>query len=82
MCIPADSLLWALAARIRDERYAATVEDMRALVAALGGRGDANADANGRARARIREVLRAEAARWPAAPFSVALAALESLEAT
>jgi len=65
MCIPADSMLWALAVRIRDERYAATVEDMRALLG------------SGCARARIREVLSAEAARWPAAPFSVALSALE-----
>jgi hypothetical protein len=74
-------MLWALAARIRDERYAATVEDMRALVAAFGGGGGhANTAASGYARARIREVLGAQAAQWPAAPFSVALSALEALE--
>jgi hypothetical protein len=79
MCIPADSMLWALAARIRDERYAATVEDMRALLAAFGGGGGGRAStvASGYAKARIREVLGALAAQWPAAPFSVALSALE-----
>jgi hypothetical protein len=64
-------MLWALALRIRDERYAATVDDMRALIAAFRG-----ADAAA-AKARIREVLGLEASRWPDAPFSVALIALE-----
>jgi hypothetical protein len=63
-------MLWALAARIRDERYAATVDDMKALLG------------SGCARARIREVLSAEAARWPEAPFSVALSALETVKPT
>lgn len=58
-------MLWALAARIRDEHYAATVEDMRALLG------------SGCARGRIREVLAELAATWPSAPFSVALSALE-----
>lgn len=58
-------MLWALAARIRDEHYAATVDDMRALLG------------SGCAKARIHEVLTSLAARWPAAPFSVALSALE-----
>ncbi len=58
-------MLWALAARIRDEHYAATVDDMRALLG------------SGCARARIVEVLSALAARWPDAPFSVALSMLE-----
>lgn len=67
-------MLWALAARIRDEGYAATVEDMRALIAAFGRGGP---EPRAHARARIREVLGAQASRWPAAPFSVALSALE-----
>lgn len=58
-------MLWALAARIRDDHYAATVDDMRALLG------------SGCARARILEVLSTLAARWPDAPFSVALSALE-----
>lgn len=73
-------MLWALAARIRDERYVATVDDMRALVAAFRGKhedgpGPAGAKA---AKARIREVLAKLAAEWPDAPFSVALSALET----
>lgn len=66
-------MLWALAARIRDEHYLATVDDMRALVAAFGGADESRE----RARSKIREVLGSLAARWPAAPFSVALSALE-----
>ncbi len=58
-------MLWALAARIRDERYAATADDMRALLG------------SGCSKARIREVLGTLAATWPEAPFSVALSALE-----
>ncbi len=58
-------MLWALAARIRDEHYAATVDDMRALIG------------SGCARGRIREVLSEQARAWPDAPFSVALSALE-----
>lgn len=75
MCIPVDSMLWALAARIRDEHYAATPDDMRALLG------------SGCTKARIREVLlqleagcQAGQGQWPPAPFSVALAALRELE--
>ncbi len=53
MCIPVDSMLWALVGRIRDERYVASASDFRALLG------------SGCTKERIREVLRIEAARSP-----------------
>ena len=64
-------MLWALVARIRDEHYLATLDDMRALVAAFPGADELAV------RTRIRDVLGGCAERWPNAPFSVALGVLE-----
>lgn len=64
MCIPVDSMLWALVRRIREDGYVATEADLRALVG------------SGCTVARAREVLAAERERHPAAPFADALAAL------
>jgi hypothetical protein len=67
MCIPADSMLWALVARIRDDGYAATAEDMRALVG------------SGCPAPRVREVLQGEMQRAGArgAAFARAIEVLE-----
>ncbi len=69
MCIPVDSMLWALVARIRDERYVAAASDLEALLG------------SGCTKERIREVLRLEAARSPDAsqPLHAALRVLEGL---
>jgi hypothetical protein len=67
MCIPPDAMLWALVARIRDEGYAPTVDDLRAL---LGSRCP---------RERAREVLAREAERHPERPFAPALARLDEV---
>lgn len=64
MCIPVDSMLWALVARIRDDAYFATEADVRALVG------------SGCPRARVREVLEREGQVRPDRPFAHALAVL------
>ncbi|HEY8041376.1 MAG TPA: hypothetical protein VIF15_16335 [Polyangiaceae bacterium] len=64
MCIPVDSMLWALVARIRDQGYMASEADLRALLG------------SGCSRERAREVLAGEAARHGGRPFAQALAAL------
>ena len=69
MCIPADSMLWALVARVRDEGYVVTGGDLRALLG------------SGCTRARAREVLEGQAARHPGRPFAAALAVLGGLDA-
>jgi hypothetical protein len=61
MCIPVDSLLWALVSRIRDDGYEATQRDVQALLG------------SGCSAARAREVLEREAALHPEAPFESAL---------
>jgi hypothetical protein len=67
MCIPVDSMLWALVRRIREEGYVATEADLRALVG------------SGCTPARAREVLAGERERHPAAPFAEALAVLSRI---
>jgi hypothetical protein len=67
MCIPVDSMLWALVARIRDEGYAATEADLRALLG------------SGCSVARAREVLGREGERHPGRPFAEALAVLDRI---
>jgi len=67
MCIPVDSMLWALVARIRDEGYVATRADFSALIG------------SGCSRARAREVLAREGASCPDRRFAVALAALDDV---
>lgn len=64
MCIPVDSMLWALVARIRDEGYEATPADLRALLG------------SGCTPVRAREVLEREASSRPERPFGAALEAL------
>jgi hypothetical protein len=68
MCIPVDSMLWALVARIRDEAYLVRRDDLRALLG------------SGCSPARAREVLGREGVAHPGAPFGVALEMLETLE--
>jgi len=67
MCIPVDSMLWALVARIRDDAYPVRPDDLRALLG------------SGCSRQRAREVLEREAAAHPGAPFGAALEVLASL---
>jgi hypothetical protein len=67
MCIPADSMLWALVARIRDEGYAASEADLRALLR------------SGCSRQRAYEVLSSEGRRHADRPFADALAVLETV---
>ena len=67
MCIPVDSMLWALVARIRDEGYVATRDDFLALIG------------SGCPRARAHEVLAREGAQCPDARFVVAIATLEDV---
>ncbi len=67
MCIPVDSMLWALVGRIRDEGYVASEADLRALLG------------SGCTAARARTVLAAEAERHPGRPFGEALAVLSRL---
>jgi hypothetical protein len=64
MCIPVDSMLWALVARIRDEGHVATESELRALLG------------SGCSAARAREVLGREGQRHPERPFAEALALL------
>lgn len=64
MCIPVDSMLWALARRIRDEAYVATDADLRALLG------------SGCSAERARTVLASEAEKHPGQPFAEALSAL------
>lgn len=64
MCIPVDSMLWALAARIRDQGYVASEADIRALLG------------SGCTAVRAREVLGREGDRHPERPFAEALAVL------
>ncbi|HEY8088811.1 MAG TPA: hypothetical protein VIF09_13220 [Polyangiaceae bacterium] len=64
MCIPVDSMLWALVRRIRDEGYVATDADLRAL------RG------SGCSAERARQVLGSEGEKSPGKPFDEALRAL------
>jgi hypothetical protein len=66
MCIPVDSMLWALVARIRDEAYAPTEGDLRALLG------------SGCSKARAREVLAREGASRPDRPFAAALRLLDA----
>lgn len=61
-------MLWALVARIRDDGYRVSRDDLRALLG------------SGCSQARAREVLEREAARHPGAPFAAAIEALASLE--
>ena len=61
-------MLWALVARIRDESYRATRDDLRALLG------------SGCSRERAREVLEREGARHPGAPFAAALETLAGIE--
>lgn len=65
MCIPVDSMLWALVTRIRDEGYTVTADDVRALLG------------SGCSRGRAREVLEAQAAQHGGAPFAAAIAQLD-----
>jgi hypothetical protein len=65
MCIPVDSMLWALVARIRDEGYVASEADLRALLR------------SGCTRDRARLVLSSEGQRRADRPFAAALTALE-----
>jgi hypothetical protein len=67
MCIPADSMLWALVARIRDEGHAASEADLRALLR------------SGCSRQRAYEVLSSEGHRHADRPFADALTVLERL---
>jgi hypothetical protein len=67
MCIPVDSMLWALARRIREEGYVATEADLRALLG------------SGCSTARARAVLVSERDRHPGRPFAEALAVLARL---
>jgi hypothetical protein len=64
MCIPVDSMLWALVTRVRDEGYRVSRDDLRALLG------------SGCSAARAREVLEREAAAHPGPAF---VAALETL---
>lgn len=66
-CIPADALLWALVARIRDVGYRATEPDLRGLLG------------SGCPRDRIRDMLVREAAAHPGRPFAHAIALLDGL---
>jgi hypothetical protein len=68
MCIPVDSMLWALVARIRDEAYLVRRDDLRALLG------------SGCSPARAREVLERQGAAHPGAPFGAALEVLASLD--
>ncbi len=65
MCIPVDSMLWALVARVRDDGHVPTTEELRSLMR------------SGCPRARVREVLAREGERHPDRPFARALAALD-----
>jgi hypothetical protein len=65
MCIPADSMLWALVTRIREDGYVPTARDFAALIG------------SGCSRARIRDVFAREAA--ASAAFRDALVTLEQL---
>jgi hypothetical protein len=67
VCIPVDSILWALVRRIRDEGYAATEADLRALLG------------SGCSAARVRTVLAGEAERHPGRTFAQALEVLARL---
>jgi hypothetical protein len=64
MCIPVDSMLWALVGRMRDDGYVATEADLRALLG------------SGCSVARAREVFGAERDRHPGRPFGEALEVL------
>jgi hypothetical protein len=61
-------MLWALVARIREESYRVSRDDLRALLG------------SGCSPGRAREVLEREAARHPGAPFASALEILATLE--
>jgi hypothetical protein len=65
MCIPVDSMLWALVVRIRDEGYVASPADLGALLG------------SGCTVDRARDILERERASRPDRPFDAALAALE-----
>ena len=65
VCIPADSMLWALVTRIREEGYLASADDLRALIG------------SGCPRERVKEVLEREAPGHPA--FRAALVSLEQV---
>jgi hypothetical protein len=65
MCIPVDSMLWALVARIRDEGYVPSEADLRALLG------------SGCSRDRARQVLSSEGQRRADRPFADALSTLE-----
>jgi alkylated DNA nucleotide flippase Atl1 len=67
MCIPVDSMLWALVARIRDEGYVVTRQDFAALIG------------SGCSPARAREVLAREGSSCPDRRFAVALATLDDV---
>ena len=67
MCIPVDSMLWALVSRIRDEHHEATPADLKALLG------------SGCTLARAREVMGREALAHPGAPFASALQRLAEL---
>jgi hypothetical protein len=66
-CIPADALLWALVATIRDGAHVATDEELRGLLG------------SGCPRERVREVLARAAAENPDKPFAQALARLDAI---
>jgi len=65
MCIPVDSMLWALVARIRDEGYLASERDVRALLR------------SGCPAKRVREVLASQGSGRSERAFLEALAVLE-----
>jgi hypothetical protein len=67
MCIPVDSMLWALVARIRDDGYLVTDTDLRALLG------------SGCSRDHLREVLE-RADRGSAPAFARALEVLGAME--
>ena len=67
MCIPVDSMLWALVARIRDDGYVATAADLRALLG------------SGCPRVRLREVLDQGRLASPDRPFEAAIAMLDAI---
>jgi hypothetical protein len=67
MCIPVDSMLWALVRRVREEGYVVTEADLRALLG------------SGCSAARVREVFGGERDRQPGRTFGEALDLLDRL---
>jgi hypothetical protein len=66
-CIPADALLWALVASIREGAHVATEDELRGLLG------------SGCPRERVREVLARAGSENPDKPFAQALALLDAI---